>query len=140
MEMTMAITVLTGPHKNRRFSFQGPVRCTIGRAGDCLVRFAGNECDLAISRHHCRLDIDPPNVKVRDLRSLNGTYLNGAKLEPAEADVSDSFAMPVKNGDVITLGDTSLRIDIVNSYVPAASDFEGDSSAPAPVKQQCAAC
>jgi eukaryotic-like serine/threonine-protein kinase len=147
MGITIAITVLKGPHKNRRFCFQGPVRCMVGRAGDYSVRFSGDESDLTISRHHCRLDIDPPSVQLRDLGSLNGTYLNGKKLEPAQADPPDAIASfaegvsvaSVKAGDVITLGDTSFRIDMVDCPLPVVTELGGNTLESAGVKQECSA-
>jgi pSer/pThr/pTyr-binding forkhead associated (FHA) protein len=30
-----------------------------------------------ISRYHCLLDINPPDIRIRDFDSLNGTYVNG---------------------------------------------------------------
>ncbi|GEM_PF-4504884 len=123
MATTVRVTALTGPHKNRRFCLRGPMRCTVGRANDCGVRLSGDERDHTISRHHCQLDIDPPSVRVQDLGSLNGTYRNGKKLEPAEADVTDAGATllrklsvteVVENGDVITVGETSFQVDRVD--------------------------
>lgn len=120
MATTVRITVDTGSHKNRRFCFRGPARCTVGRASDCFVQFAGDERDLSISRHHCRLNIDPPCVHLQDLGSLNGTYRNGKKLEPGGGDLTDAAALlmrdatAVKDGDIITVGGTSFRIDIVD--------------------------
>jgi pSer/pThr/pTyr-binding forkhead associated (FHA) protein len=145
MGITVAITVLTGPHKNRRFWFEGPVRCTVGRGADCLVRFSGNESDLAISRHHCRLDIDPPCIQLRDLGSLNGTYLNGKKLSPANADGSDfdSIAVgdsvaSVNGGDIITLGETSFRIGLVDCPRDSETERGGDSHEHTVATQDCA--
>lgn len=147
MGTTFAITVLTGPHRNRRFSFQGPVRCTVGRASDCLVRFSGDDSDLTISRHHCRLDIDLPCVYLKDLGSLNGTYLNGMKLEPAReihAAAGDMVAagesvVPVKDGDVIRVGDTAFRIDLVEYPLAAEMELGVDTPEFSVAKHECAA-
>lgn len=130
MSITVALTVLAGPHKNRRYCFQGPVRCMVGRGDNCEVRFSGDKSDLAISRHHCRLDIDPPSVQIRDLGSLNGTYVNGKKLAFAEWEPTDATGLqlpdlsitPLKTGDIVSLGDTSFRIDIVECPLPAPTD------------------
>jgi len=130
MPTVVRITVITGPHKGRRFCFRGPSRCTVGRANDCFVQFAGEERDNLISRHHCRLDINPPCVLVGDLGSLNGTFLNGRSLEPVEGEdllplansllekVSGSV---VEDGDILTVGGTSVQIDIVDCP-PSALD------------------
>jgi hypothetical protein len=86
------------------------------------MQLVGEERDNLLSRHHCQLEIDPPAVLVGDLGSLNGTYLNGRKLEPLERDrmplatalMKKISSSAVENGDIITVGGTSLRIDIVD--------------------------
>jgi len=72
--------------------------------------------DCLISRHHCRLDIDPPCVVVRDLESLNGTYLNGHRLESTAltAALQHVSGSGVQDGDILTIGGSSLRVDIVD--------------------------
>ena len=42
---------------------------------------------LAI-RRHCLLDINPPDIRVRDFGSLNGTYVNGTMIGQREQDLS----------------------------------------------------
>jgi pSer/pThr/pTyr-binding forkhead associated (FHA) protein len=119
---TIRITVLTGPHKNRRFCFRGPMHCTVGRAAECDIQLSGSQRDQTVSRRHCRLDIDPPCVQVEDLMSLNGTYHNGTKLEPAAGPIADESSraagsagvVTVQDGDIITLGETSLQVHVVD--------------------------
>jgi pSer/pThr/pTyr-binding forkhead associated (FHA) protein len=118
MAETVRLTVLTGLHKGRRFCFRGPTECTVGRAPDCFVRFGGAERDQCISRHHCQLHLDPPCVRVQDLGSLNGTYVNGRAIERETAkDEAASFqgdsGIAVADGDIITIGGSSFRVDIV---------------------------
>jgi serine/threonine-protein kinase len=48
---------------------------TVGRASDCLIRLPSDLEYCIVSRHHCLLDIAPPEVRVRDLGSLNGTFV-----------------------------------------------------------------
>jgi len=121
MATTVRFTVLTGPHRKQRYCFQKPARCTVGRASDCFVRLQGAEHDRLISRHHCLLEIDPPCVFVRDLGSLNGTYLNGIKLpplpeaSPAEGapDLEQVAGSALEDGDIVSVGGTALRVDLV---------------------------
>ena len=120
MATTIRLTVLTGPHKGQRFCFRGPAHCTIGRAADCSVRLFGDERDRMISRHHCQLDINSC-VRVQDLGSLNGTYRNGHRLEPADMPEGAeglmrklSVAAEVEDGDVITVGETSFQVNKVD--------------------------
>lgn len=129
MATTVRLTVLTGPHKNRKFCFCGPTRFQVGRALDCFVQLSGTERDQLISRHHCQLDIDPPLVQIEDLRSKNGTYINGKKVDsiPKELAVlprSETVGSVVKDGDLITIGGTTFRVDVVDCPY-AGDEWEG---------------
>jgi pSer/pThr/pTyr-binding forkhead associated (FHA) protein len=66
------------------------------------------ECDLCIplqvvSRRHCQLSQEDSTLKVRDLSSSNGTFLNGQK-------VSDEIQ--VKPGDNLQVGPLTFTIQI----------------------------
>ncbi|HVS05293.1 MAG TPA: ATP-binding cassette domain-containing protein [Candidatus Dormibacteraeota bacterium] len=70
---------------------------TIGRATDNTVVLA----DLTVSRHHARLVQAPGRTpELIDLRSHNGTYINGVRIERA----------PVTDTDVIGIANHSLRL------------------------------
>jgi pSer/pThr/pTyr-binding forkhead associated (FHA) protein len=118
MATTIRLTVLTGAHKNRKYCFCGPTHCEVGRALDCFVQLSGTERDQLISRHHCRLEIDPPLVHVADLGSSNGTYVNGSKVEPISTRTGDppgsEKVVDVNNGDLITVGGTTFQVDVVD--------------------------
>ncbi|MBM4067637.1 MAG: FHA domain-containing protein [Planctomycetes bacterium] len=127
MTMAIRLTILTGPHRDHRFCFCGSNECQAGRAMDCLIQFSGTERDLLISRHHCRLEIEPPSAYIHDLGSRNGTYING-KLVEGRGEVF--------NGDLITVGGTTMRVDIVDCphAVNAAGELGWDG---ATVKKDC---
>jgi serine/threonine-protein kinase len=72
---------LTGDGPDRQFVFTERTTCTIGRDDNCHPHFPTDERHRSISRHHCLLDINPPDVCVRDLGSLGGTYVNGELLD-----------------------------------------------------------
>jgi pSer/pThr/pTyr-binding forkhead associated (FHA) protein len=127
MVTAVRLTVLTGPHKGCRFCFCGPTRCEIGRALDCFIELSGAEKDQLISRHHCQLDIDPPSVQVRDLGSTNGTYLNGRGVDVALKQLSEKAGAVVGNGDLLTVGGTTLQVDIV-ACPHAESGSEGQAA------------
>jgi serine/threonine-protein kinase len=120
MATTIRLTVLTGPHKNRRFCFCGPTQCVIGRGADCFARFSGTPEDLTISRRHCQLDIDPPLVRVQDLGSLNGTYVNGQKICPVDSQPLEDApaATPpehvLNTGDLLSIDGTTLMVEVVD--------------------------
>lgn len=55
-----------------------------------------HSCDLCISlmsvsRRHCQLNYDDGVLKIRDLDSRNGTYLNGKRVDEAVVRAGDSI-------------------------------------------------
>jgi len=61
----------------------------------------GPECDLAIdsnllSRHHARLFLDGQQLRVEDLGSSNGTFINGERIERAAAKPGDEIRFDQK--------------------------------------------
>src|SRR5262249_48214229 len=77
-EVTLIVT--EGALQRRELHFHSPIQCVVGRAEDCAIRLGRGFGAGEISRHHCLLDIDPPHVWVRDLGSLNGTFVNSENI------------------------------------------------------------
>ncbi|MFC4014184.1 protein kinase [Nonomuraea purpurea] len=75
--------------------------------------------DGTVSRHHCMLDINPPEIRIRDFGSLNGTYVNGNKIGQRDKGLSPEEAATLRfpehdlvDGDEIQLGETVFRVDV----------------------------
>jgi serine/threonine protein kinase len=75
--------------------------------------------DMTISRYHCLLDINPPDIRVRDLGSLNGTFVNGKKIGQRQREQTAKEAVKLnfpeynlQNGDEIKLGDILFKIEV----------------------------
>ena len=140
MAATVRLTVLTGPHKGRKFCFRGTTQCKLGRADDCFVQFYGTARDQLISRHHCQLDIDDSGIRIRDLGSSNGTYVNTQRLDPAAETVANCAACPgavLSDGDVISLGGITLQVDVVDCP-PAGNDVNAVWQTGENSKKDCA--
>jgi hypothetical protein len=109
MVPTVTFTVTTGPMKGRRLTFHDQTFLSVGRAPDCLLCL-GAGGDPTVSRRHCLFEIDPPEVFVRDLGSLNGTYINGLRMEGREASenigTGPATQLALYHGDVVRLGET----------------------------------
>jgi pSer/pThr/pTyr-binding forkhead associated (FHA) protein len=115
MVAKVTLTVKDGELMGREFAFDKPTSLVLGRAEDCSLRLTGGCSSMLVSRHHCLVDIDPPVVRVRDLGSLNGTYVNGKmighreQLRTAEEAVSTPGPVyQLADGDEIALGCTVL--------------------------------
>jgi pSer/pThr/pTyr-binding forkhead associated (FHA) protein len=116
-EITFEVT--GGSLSGKRFVFKKPTSCVAGRADDCSIRLFGSFEHSMVSRHHCLLDIDPPRIRVQDLGSRNGTFINGrligqrASREPAEEEAEAASAgCELKDGDELGLGPVILRVGI----------------------------
>jgi len=64
----------------QNYVFTEPQTCTIGRATDCTIVLPTTTEYCDVSRHHCSLRIDPPFIHVRDLGSMNGTFVNNDRI------------------------------------------------------------
>lgn len=122
---TIKLHVIEGGLRGQEFVFDGPAQCTIGRATDCDIRLPVQEGQMEVSRRHCLLEIDPPAARVRDLGSLNGTYVNGAKIgqrrpaqPPEGADPGPAADRELHDGDEILVGHNRLRVEMTGIAVP----------------------
>ena len=101
--MRVTLNVVAGPQTGRTFSFDQHDTFMIGRSEDaqfCLPH------DRFFSRHHCLIEIAPPQAFLRDLGSTNGTFVNGLRVETAH----------LKAGDRIQGGETVLEVAVASDY------------------------
>jgi pSer/pThr/pTyr-binding forkhead associated (FHA) protein len=106
-QVTMAqeLLILTPDHKTKRVSLAGE-SLSLGRSHDNDLSYPE---DASLSRKHLFLQINGDQIQVEDLGSKNGTLLNGKP-------VGDRARL--SNGDVVRVGDTMIRIDIIEGSVP----------------------
>jgi MoxR-like ATPase len=77
MSIPKCLKVIAGNNKDSRIALAAPP-VTIGRADDNRIVLAP---EIAASRHHAELTEDDGVWALRDLGSLNGTYVNGERIE-----------------------------------------------------------
>jgi MoxR-like ATPase len=77
MSTPKCLRVIAGNNKDSRIALASPP-VTIGRADDNSIVLAP---EIAASRHHAELTEDDGVWALRDLGSLNGTYVNGERIE-----------------------------------------------------------
>ena len=85
---TLALLVVRGPNAGARFLVDD-AGARIGRHPTDTIFLD----DITVSRHHAELIEGGGSWNVRDLGSLNGTYLNGRRVE--EAAIRDSDALQI---------------------------------------------
>lgn len=92
---------------------------TIGRKPDCNLRIPS----AAVSRKHCELSLEADALKVRDLGSSNGTFLNDVRVQEAA----------LAAGDRLTVGNITFTVQINGQPAaiapPAASPHAQRASA-----------
>jgi len=93
---------------------------TIGRTGADL-----NLDDGSVSRRHCELVLAGGELILRDLKSSNGTYVNGVRM----------LERTMKDGDTVKIGQTEIRIIL---RVAAEPIPEAMAAAPAEITDNTA--
>jgi serine/threonine-protein kinase len=150
-QVVLAIT--HGPLQGKQFVFAARATCLIGRAEDCHVRLPKDREHQRISRHHCLLEIDLPDLRLRDLDSRNGTWVNGVEIgrrPPGAAPRAAPAAREhdLKDCDEIRLGKNEATVLCVRVLRPPCcaacgaaipEDQKGECER-APGAYQCAAC
>jgi pSer/pThr/pTyr-binding forkhead associated (FHA) protein len=66
MPAKITLRVTQGELKGKEFIFDERTTCIIGRSSECYPQLPNDEAHRTISRHHCLLDINPPDIRVRD--------------------------------------------------------------------------
>jgi eukaryotic-like serine/threonine-protein kinase len=108
------LSVTSGPCAGKVYRFDEPQGFTFGRAKDCTYVV---ENDDTFSRHHFLLEVNPSQVWLRDLGSLNGTFVNGRKVGGRLAGVDAEEAEPgetvsLRDGDKIKAGVYELLLKV----------------------------
>ena len=108
--------LVEGPMRGGQFRFTEHNTFLLGRIPDCSACLADDE---QVSRHHFVIEVNPPQACLRDLGSLNGTYVNGIKYgcrKPEETrervGQRNHREVQLKDGDEIRVGQTLLRVRI----------------------------
>ena len=82
----------------------------VGRGLECRIRFN----DQAISRRQFQLSVAPDQIVIKDLKSRNGTRVNGALLREPRA---------LGDGDMIEFGRRSIRLRLVSEDMELDEDI-----------------
>lgn len=94
----------------------------VGRGENCSFSLD----DPSVSRAHARLSLDNGALTITDLRSSNGTFVNGSRIKHTAA---------LRHGDLVVLGDSTLKIATSEAadFSPVAPGIEIiEQSAPRP--------
>ena len=110
--MRINLTVKAGPHVGQVFEFEERANFIVGRSERANFRLAVK--DNSISRIHFMIEMNPPQCRLTDMESTNGTRVNGQKVAMAD----------LKDGDLITAGKTTLLVSVIGRDEPLMSTTE----------------
>ncbi len=115
----VTLLVVEGPGSGAQHRYEERATAIVGRADDCNPRIDEPGSNQLVSRHHCLFDINPPDIRVRDFGSLNGTHVNGEEIgrrdpgqSPEEAARLTFRERDLVAGDRVKLGNTVIQVGI----------------------------
>lgn len=103
--MPVRLTVKEGPHHGREFEFVEHDTFIVGRSAQAQFRLPLK--DKSLSRVHFMVEVNPPQCRLTDLGSTNGTKVNGRKISAAD----------LVAGDLIEAGQTVLLFSMTDEEV-----------------------
>ena len=102
------LLVINGSNRGSRFEITSSQDVVIGRSVGCNVRLDDSE----VSRHHARINHDGTNFILKDLKSANGTKVNG----------NSAVERVLANGDNLQFGSSIVAFQVTDSnHSPIAS-------------------
>jgi serine/threonine-protein kinase len=98
--MRVTLKVIGGPHKGQVYTFAGHDTFLVGRSKRAHFRLPAK--DRYFSRVHFLVEVNPPQCRLMDMNSRNGTFVNGQRVEMID----------LKDKDQIRAGHTILRVHV----------------------------
>lgn len=112
----ITLSITTGPRAGKAFVFEQHDTLLLGRRNDCQVCLPE---DTYISRHHFILEVNPPEICLRELGSLHGTFINGQKVggrqrhETPEEGYRHVYEwVELRDGDEVRAGKTTFLVRV----------------------------
>src|SRR5262245_19327028 len=114
--VALTLTVIAGPHTGQSFPFTGHDTFIVGRSKRAHFQLSPAQGkDRHVSRFHFMVEVNPPLCQVLDMKSRNGTWVNGARVTRAG----------LKHGDVIKAGHSLIRVDLAGPAEEDTGDWPG---------------
>lgn len=115
-----ALRILNGPQAGQIFPLE-PGKLKLGRAQSCQIQLNAP----GISKEHFEVSVLPDKVLITDLRSSNGTFLNGVRIQGGFLNVGDKILVNQIILDVVLLqervqGQTLRPVDARLPAIPGA--------------------
>lgn len=107
ISLRLTVTHMSGLKQDERETFTA-LPLTIGRAPGSQIRLAAN--DTRASTRHAEILLEGRSVILKDLKSTNGTYISGRRIDQVK----------LANGDIVEfgVGGPKLRFDFIVQETP----------------------
>ncbi len=106
--MDLTLTVVAGPYTGQVFTFNRYDRFLVGRSPLAHFRLrSGQDKVRRVSRLHFLLEVSPPQARLHDLGSHNGTFVNGQRVT----------AHDLHHGNEIKVAESVLRVGVSEDQV-----------------------
>jgi pSer/pThr/pTyr-binding forkhead associated (FHA) protein len=124
MDHAIASLLITqGTLERREHRFRESGRCVVGRGDACDIQLDLGFGAGRISRRHCLFVFEAPRLRICDLGSLNGTFVNGKCIGQRASEASADEDCPANeigfhelhHGDIIRVGHTIIRVAIITA-------------------------
>jgi DNA-binding NtrC family response regulator len=109
------LVVIEGPDQGKSYKLDGsqPSRLLVGQSPACDIRLE----DPQVSRRHAAIDLTGKRLRLTDLDSTNGTFVDGTSILDGH----------LRGGEIVRLGSTAFRVDPLSETtaveLPAATRF-----------------
>ncbi len=106
------LVVVDGPNAGSTFDVDGAAssRVFVGQSKSCDIRLE----DPQVSRRHAALETSNAGVRLQDLNSTNGTFVNGLRV----------FDALIVGGETLRFGATTLRVESLTEVPPPSSEAD----------------
>ena len=103
--------IVKGPNGVEKAFPMRSITVVIGRSDACEISVK----DSSMSGKHAEISKINGEIRVKDLGSANGIWLNGERVDDVE----------LYDGDVLRCGQTSIRVDVVGQTPPGVRSANG---------------
>jgi pSer/pThr/pTyr-binding forkhead associated (FHA) protein len=123
MNERVTLTVKDGMLAGKHFAFCEPRVYRIGRAEECELHLPSGFEFCTVSRRHCQVEVSESGVRLRDLGSKNGTFVNGLRIgRPAgAAEAFQELSRPpadfeLRDGDELRVADVTFLVEVASTH------------------------
>lgn len=112
-----ALRVLNGPQSGQVFPLK-PGKYKLGRGTNCQIQWSSQ----GVSKEHLEITVQAEQVSISDLRSSNGTFLNGVRIQASHLKLGDKVLVGQTLCDVVLVSKKAANSVQPGGYLPVPMD------------------